>query len=377
MSTTLHNDLGFDYVLVEDQNAFDDLIAQFSQSDIISLDTEFVRTRTYYAKLGLVQMYDGQTLALVDPLKCEDLSGLWQLLANENIIKLLHAGSEDLDIFAHYGQVEPKSIFDTQFAASICGFDHGLGYARLVEQCLGVVLDKGESRTDWMKRPLSQKQLDYAANDVFYLYSIFPILKQKLVELDRYEWVFEEGQIQTAGRTNEHDFDNAYLKVKNAFQLTPKQLALLKPLASWRLNTAVKKDTAIGFILKDHILIALAKAWPKSLKDFSKIREMSNIERGRYGKQVLSCFQQADFDNLPERIDAIAYRDDYKGSFKLVKKHLTQVAEQNTLPLEQIASKKMVHEYLGWLWKQPDRLPKILTSWRGRLTEESLSKLEV
>ncbi|WP_133406730.1 ribonuclease D [Parashewanella tropica] len=377
MSETLRSDLGFDYIYIEDQNAFDDLILQYSQSDILSIDTEFVRTRTYYAKLGLLQMYDGQTLALIDPLKCEDLSGLWALLENENIIKLLHAGSEDLDIFAHYGQVEPKRLFDTQFAASICGFDHGLGYGRLVEQCLDVSLDKGESRTDWLKRPLSQKQLDYAANDVFYLYRLFPLLKQKLIELERFEWVFEEGQLQASGRADEIDFDNAYLKVKNAFQLTPKQLALLKPLASWRLKTAVKKDVAIGFILKDHILIALAKAWPKSLKDFGKVREMSNLERGRYGKQVLSCFQQADFENLPERIDAIAYRDDYKASFKLIKKELTLVAEHNQLPLEQLASKKMVHEYLGWFWKQPETLPKILTAWRGRLTNESLSKIEI
>ena len=144
------------------------------QSDILVLDTEFVRTRTYYANLGLIQAYDGKRLALIDPVSITDLSGFWQLLSNPNIVKLVHSCSEDLEVFAHYGQCQPTPLFDSQLAASVAGLGHGLGYAKLVEMCLDVSLDKGESRTDWLKRPLSDAQLQYAANDVYYLYQLYP-----------------------------------------------------------------------------------------------------------------------------------------------------------------------------------------------------------
>ena len=175
--------LAFEYI--SNENALALLVAQYEQAPLLVLDTEFVRTRTYYAKLGLIQAYDGKTLALIDPVAIKDLSPFWALLTNKNIIKLLHSCSEDLEVFAHYGECQPTPLFDSQIAASLAGMGHGLGYAKLVEQCLSIELDKGESRTDWMKRPLTDAQLQYAANDVSYLYQLYPQILQKLTEQNR------------------------------------------------------------------------------------------------------------------------------------------------------------------------------------------------
>ncbi|MGL5409223.1 MAG: ribonuclease D, partial [Shewanella sp.] len=162
---------------VSDEASLNALVAQYQQSKLLVLDTEFVRTRTYYAKLGLIQAYDGKTLALIDPVAIADLSQFWALLADPTIVKLVHSCSEDLEVFAHYGQCQPLPLFDSQIAAALCGMGHGLGYAKLVETCLDEVIDKGESRTDWMHRPLTQAQLTYAANDVLYLHQLYPQLQ--------------------------------------------------------------------------------------------------------------------------------------------------------------------------------------------------------
>ncbi|MGB0895167.1 MAG: ribonuclease D [Parashewanella sp.] len=361
---------------VKDQQSFDDVMNQLIGSELVAIDTEFVRTRSYYAKLGLIQVYNGNVLALIDPVMNIDLTRFWQLLEDENTLKLLHSASEDLEVFAHYGKVQPKPYFDSQIAAALAGLGYGMGYAKLVEECLGVVVDKGESRTDWVKRPLSDKQLAYAANDVFYLFHLFPALKQKLDERNRYGWVLEEGASLCEGRLNAPDIDNAYLKVKNAFQLSPKSLSVLKPLASWRLKTAINKDLAVGFVLKDGVLIDIAKKIPKNFTELLRCSKASEYEVKRHSKAILSSVQLADFENPPEQVEVIAYRSDYKTSFKATKKVLVQIAEANEVPIELLGSKRYIHELLKWQWSLSKETPKVLFGWRGSLTHHLLNELK-
>ena len=367
-----------DSIFIDTQDELDKLILHLHSSTVIALDTEFVRTRTYYAQLGLIQLYDGEILALIDPTLDLDFSHFWALLTNPNILKVLHSASEDLEIFAHYGGIQPTPFFDSQIGAGLAQMGHGLGYANLVKQTLGIELDKGESRTDWLKRPLSDKQLSYAANDVFYLYHLFFILKAQLEQLNRHEWAIEESAEICQGRLDEPDFANAYLKVKNAFQLTPVQLAYLKPLAQWRLKAAIKKDIALGFIVKDNALIALAKACPKNFSQLMKVQELAEYEKRKLAKSILSCLENADLNDLPPKIDVIAYRPDYKRSFKTVKAKLIAIAESNTIPVEMLASKKFIHDFLNWYWSDTrSSLPKVLTGWRGGLTQGTLVTLEL
>ena len=363
---------------VDTQESLNSLVEKLKQSRILALDTEFVRTRTYYAQLGLIQVYNGEVLALIDPISGINLSEFWLLLKDENMLKVLHSASEDLDVFAHYGDVQPAPYFDSQIGAGFAKMGHGLGYANLVQQLLGVELDKGESRTDWLKRPLSDKQLTYAANDVFYLFHLYPLLKEKLDSFERFNWALEESANIGKGRLEAPDYENAYLKVKNGFQLSQIQLAYLKPLAKWRLKTAIKKDMALGFIIKDHGLIALAKASPKNFTQLERVKELNEHEKRKFSKPILSNLQNADLDNLPPKIDVIAFRSDYKKSFKAVKSKLTVIAEHNDVPLEIFASKKYIHEYLNWYWSEDEETkPKLLTGWRGQLAVSTLSTLEL
>ncbi|NMH64149.1 ribonuclease D [Shewanella salipaludis] len=368
--------LAFQYV--SDEAALAQLVEQYRQAKLLVLDTEFVRTRTYYARLGLIQAYDGKSLALIDPVAIQDLSPFWSLLTDPGIIKLVHSCSEDLEVFAHNGQCQPGPLFDSQIAASVCGMGHGMGYAKLVETCLEVIVDKGESRTDWMKRPLSEAQLNYAANDVFYLYKLYPQLLAKLEQQGRLAWVYEEGERMTQDRLAAPDTSVAYLRVKNAFQLTQQQLAYLKVLAKWRMEKALARDLALGFVVKDHALIALAKKQPGSLPELLRINDLTEQEKRIHGKDLLRVLQTADLANLPEAVDVLALKPGYKSAFKAIKNCLTQVCEHHQVPVELLSSKRHIHDYLQWLWAgKQGETPLVLSGWRGTLAAEALGQLRL
>ncbi|MCF1427526.1 MAG: ribonuclease D [Shewanella sp.] len=368
--------IAFQYV--DNQAALDVLVAQYKEAELLVLDTEFVRTRTYYARLGLIQAYDGKHLALIDPLAVDDLSGFWALLTNPDMLKLVHSCSEDLEVFANYGKCQPAPLFDSQIAAALCGWGHGLGYAKLVEQQLSISLDKGESRTDWLKRPLTAAQLQYAAKDVYYLYQLYPALKAKVERQGRMDWVLEEGCRLTVGRLEPPCGDQVYRKVKNAFKLTPKQLAVLKVLAKWRLEKALSRDLAQGFVIKDHGLIALCRKTPQNLEQLMQMNELTEQEKRIHGKELLQVMATADLDNPPPGIDVLALRPGYKASFKVVKALLIAICDAHQVPEELLASKRQIHDFLQWqLDKQEGELPLLLTGWRGALAAIPLQTLEL
>ncbi|MEI6859681.1 MAG: ribonuclease D [Shewanella sp.] len=368
--------LAFEYI--KDDASLTALVSQYRKSDLLVLDTEFVRTRTFYARLGLIQAYDGKTLALIDPVAVNNSSEFWSLLTEPSITTVLHSCSEDLEVFARNGNCQPCNLFDSQIAAALCGFGHGLGYAKLVEQTLDISLDKGESRTDWMKRPLSDAQLNYAANDVYYLYNLYPQLLEKLQEQGRLTWVFEEGKRMICGRLTPLDPDQAYLKVKNAFQLSPIQLAYLKVLARWRLSKAITRDLAVGFVVKDHALIGLSKKQPKTSQDLYNMIELTEQEKRIHGKDLLALLKTADVDNPPKSIDVIALKTGYKSSFKAIKNCLVNLSELQQVPIELLGSKRYIHGYLHWLWNgKTGELPLLLTGWRKELVESALAELKL
>ena len=170
------------YQLIEDQNSLNNLCEQLVKAKVLAIDTEFVRTRTLYAKLGLLQVCDGEQLALIDPLAIDDLSPFWALLTNENITKVLHACSEDLEVFLTAGDCKPVNLIDSQIMMSFLGHGLSLGYAAMVKHYTEIELDKSESRTDWTKRPLTEKQLNYASADVDHLFSIYPKLLAEITQ---------------------------------------------------------------------------------------------------------------------------------------------------------------------------------------------------
>lgn len=368
--------LAFQYI--KDQQSLQNLVSEYQRSELLVLDTEFVRTRTYYAKLGLIQAYNGKTLALIDPCAINDLTPFWALLKNSNITKIIHSCGEDLEVFSHYGLCQPFPLFDSQIAASLSGMGHGLGYAKLVEICLQVTLDKGESRTDWLKRPLTSAQLSYAANDVYYLYQLYPILKNALEQKQRLPWLFSEGKRLTDARENQLNFDLAYLKVKNANQLSTVELAYLKVLAKWRMKKAIDKDLALGFVIKDHGLVAIAKKQPSNTASLLRLTELTEQEKRLYSIEIIQVLKTADLTNLPEAIDILVFRTGYKQAFKEVKNALVTICDQHDIPTEMLASKRLIHEYLQWFWDNKQGLqPVIISDWRKEFTAVVLDGLNL
>ena len=234
------------------------LCEAMQQAPYLPLDTEFVRERTYFPQLALLQIATGDTVWLVDPVAGLDLTPFWQALVTTETPVVLHAGDQDLDlILAAAGQL-PGNVFDTQIAAELLGIGGQLSYAALVETLLEVTLDKAEKRSDWLARPLSPRQIDYAVQDVAQLHALYPLLQERLAELDRLDWMAEESRRQLdPERFAPHD-DQRWKKVRGVQTLNRAGLAVLRELAAWRERRARTSDRPRRWIWGDQAMLDLA-----------------------------------------------------------------------------------------------------------------------
>lgn len=368
------------YQLIEDQVSLNNLCEQLAKAKVLAIDTEFVRTRTLYAKLGLLQVCDGEQLALIDPLAIEDLSPFWQLLTNANITKVLHACSEDLEVFLTAGNCQPVNLIDSQIMMSFLGHGLSLGYAAMVKHYTDIELDKSESRTDWTKRPLTEKQLAYASADVDHLFYLYPKLLAELTQAGFLDYARLETQNMIDKKFTPVDESTMYLNIKMSWRLSPKQLNLLKHLATWRFQQAQKRDLPIGFIAKDHTLMALAQSNPTSLSAMLNLEGAEALDIRHKGKAMLAVLAKADnaeASDYPEKINRLDDYPAYKQIFKKVKVFLVQVSERNGLAIENIASKKQINQFLTWQFDlngkgSSTNKVELLSSWRDELFGEDL-----
>lgn len=231
---------------------------QFAHSEFLAIDTEFFRQTTYYPVLALIQICDGQQIAIIDPLAIDDLSPLMDILYKPGITKVLHSARQDMEIFYNLNQSLPDALFDTQIAGALLGFGEQIGYASLVKQLLNIELDKSQTRTDWLKRPLTKKQISYAADDVKYLAQLYPIQKNKLLEAGRLSWLDKDFQSLSQQSTYTPSPETIWRKTKGLNKLKKQQLAILKNLAAWRENLAIKLNRPRRRVVSDDILIGLS-----------------------------------------------------------------------------------------------------------------------
>ncbi|WP_114767389.1 ribonuclease D [Vibrio rhodolitus] len=348
--------------------------------DAVMLDTEFVRTRTYYPQLGLIQLFDGETLSLIDPLEIEDMTAFVELLKDTSVMKVLHACGEDLEVFFNSFKCLPQPMVDTQIMAAFLGNGLSTGFAALVEANLGVALDKSESRTDWMARPLSQKQLDYAAADVYYLK---PLYEKLLAEVEQAGWwqaAKQECELIAAKRIKTVDADNAYLDIKGAWQLKPRELAILKPLATWRYKEALRRDLALNFVFKENDLLTIARL---GLTNRYQMEQEGMDPRSvqRHSARIISLVKAAKTtpaDQYPEKIVRLMDKPGYKQLFKVLKDEVKKASDSSGLASEFLASKKQLNSVISWVWKRnrdENKLPDVMQGWRLELLGQKLDKL--
>ncbi|MEZ9628585.1 ribonuclease D [Vibrio breoganii] len=367
------------YQMVTDTQTLAQACEQARQKEAVMLDTEFVRTRTFFPQLGLVQMYDGELLSLIDTTVIDDVTPIVELLQDTSVLKVLHACGEDIEVFQHHFQSVPTPMVDTQVMAAFLGHGLSTGFATLVNEYLSVALDKSEARTDWLARPLTPKQLDYAAADVFYLQPLFDKLQAALKESGYWQNAMQESELQVAKRIRHHEPEKAYLDIKGAWQLSPQQLSVLKPLATWRYETALRKDLALNFVFKEVDLLAVARFSLTSARDME--REQCDVRSvRRYSAVIANIVRKAQSTpeaEWPQKIDRLVDLPNYKQTFKSLKDEVNKVVKDSHLAPEFLASKKQVNQLISWVWRKnmaPESTPDLMQGWRKPLLGERLLK---
>ena len=256
------------------------------------IDTEFIRQTSYFPKLALIQITDGHQLAIIDPLVIDDLDPFYQLCMASDIIKVFHSGSQDLEIFYYLWNELPTPIFDTQIAAALLGYGQQIGYANLVKELLDIDLDKSQTRTNWLNRPLSSAQISYAANDVIYLEKIYHRLYQQLIELDRLHWLDEDFRQLSLINTYQIDTAEIWRKVKGYQRIKPAQVIYLQHLAKMREDLAIKKDRVRKHIISDDDLIKLARIQPSTQEQLVKCA-LPDKQFQALGQEILETILRA------------------------------------------------------------------------------------
>lgn len=273
--------------------------ARIAEARYLAVDTEFVRERTYYPRLCLVQIASESILGCVDTLAIDDLSPLTALLQTPTITKVLHAGRQDLEIFTALAGAVPGPVYDTQIAADLCGHGNQVGLAAVAEELLDVRLDKQHARADWSKRPLRAALLRYAADDVRYLVPIYARLQERLQELNRVAWLAEDCARLADPSLYSVDPTQAWQRVSGIRNLDGPRFHAARLLADWRERRAMRLDRPRGWVLRDEALMALAQALPDNQRELERVDALPPALRRKAADELLAIFASARASDAP------------------------------------------------------------------------------
>jgi ribonuclease D len=366
--------------LVDTDADLRELCRTWRRRPALGIDTEFVRTRTFYPKLGLVQVSDGETNALVDPVKLEDLEPLAEIFRAEEIIKVFHSCGEDLEVLYHHFGAVPRPLFDNQLAAAFTGLGHSLGYHRLVIDLFDVDLPKGETRSNWLRRPLTEAQQRYAALDGAYLLPTYDILKPRLAARGRESWLTEEMEQLSNPARFLPDPETVYQSfVSHA--LNRRELAGLQAVAAWREREARRRDLPRNFVLHKRAMLNLIAAWPRNERALGKVPGLRPEDIRRDSREILALLREVDqlpSEKMPERLSRPLDLSPYSQQVEGLRSAVAAWAEELGLPVELIANRKTLERLARriLLGKDPV-LGQDFTGWRRRLLEDVLSEVNL
>ncbi len=345
---------------------------QFAQSEFLALDTEFVRQTTYYPILALIQICDGKQIAIIDPLAIEDLSSLMTVLYNKNITKAIHSARQDMEIFYYLNQSVPDALFDTQISAALLGYGEQIGYAALVKLLLNVDLDKSQTRTDWLKRPLTQKQIDYAADDVRYLAQLYPLQKAKLQSLGRLQWLEKDFQFLSSNSTYAPSPETIWKKTRGLNRLKKQKLAILKNLAALREELAIAQNRPRRRVMADELLLDLAMNPPAGDNELSGYKGLSTGFLQHNGQAIMSAIEaglntaDADCPQLPV-YEKLSQNEEALADCLMAIMHLS--AQNNNISPRCLCSRKELDALI-----KGQRELSVLSGWRNELIGKHLLK---
>ncbi len=319
-----------------------DLCSRLKTHDFVTVDTEFMRESTYWPDLCLIQIASDTEEAIIDPLSDGlDMAALYELMADTSVVKVFHAARQDVEIFFNLSGQIPTPLFDTQVAAMVCGFGEQISYSMLVQKVTKAELDKSSRFTDWAKRPLSEKQLNYAIGDVTHLRDIYKRLKNDLEKSGRSSWLDEEMKLLTSQETYDIQPVDAWKRMKMRVK-SRKALGILMELAEWREKLAQSANIPRGRVLKDDALFDIANQAPKNVKDLGQLRAVSEgFARSDKGKQVLSAVERGkakDIETIPPLKKGTPLDAEAMAICELLRVLLKAIAAKNGVAPKLIAS---------------------------------------
>jgi ribonuclease D len=355
---------------IDEQRALETVCATLSQAPWFAIDTEFLREKTYYPKLCLVQVATPDMVACIDPLTLDDITPLLDVIFDQQITKVMHAARQDMEIFYHLRGTVPAPVFDTQIAALLLGLPDQVGYGGLVQELLGVRLHKLHSRTDWSQRPLDEAQVDYAADDVIYLAQAYQLMQEKLRESGRLDWLADDLRSLSDPALYAAHPENAWLRVKGANKLSGAALSILQALAAWREEKAQRLDRPRGWLLRDDVLLDIARHRPGTPQALGKIRGLHENTVRKHGDELLALVGQA-ADTKPAPFPARKLRQRLTpaqdAAVDVMQAVVRLVGEENGINPAVLANRNQLEQLLMGNTDVP-----ILQGWRKQLAGERL-----
>ena len=368
-------------MLIADPTSLSELVATLRTAGQFAIDTEFVREKTYRPQLCLVQVATKDTEVLIDPFAVGDLAPLTELICDPAVEKIAHAGEQDMEIFYVLAKTAPRNVFDTQIAAALAGYGQQISYGKLVARLTGTQLRKVETFTDWARRPLTDAQLKYAIDDVRYLILMRERLGSELGELGREDWLRDELLQYEQISLYEKQLDQLYRKVKGAGKLKRSELAILRALASWREHEAARMDWPRGHVIRDELLVELARRAPTTPAAIRSIRGIHPRMVERCGKAVVREVQGAlelPPEEHPPMLETGRPEDDLALVVDLLEIVVKTQAEKQRIAAPYLGTRKDLTQLARMFLlnrQSPATAPGILSGWRQRLVGDALVDL--
>lgn len=357
---------------IDTPEALRDYAARIADSPWLALDTEFMREKTYFPQLCLLQISNGEVTACIDPLVLDDLQPLYGVLFNTEILKIFHAARQDLEIFFNLIGKLPAPVFDTQIAASLAGYPDQVGYAVLVKDLLDVDLDKSHARADWARRPLPQDAIRYAADDVEYLGAVYRELRERLSARNRLEWMADDLQKLADPATYRADPENAWQRIRGIQKLKPRQLGVLAALAKWREEAAVNTNKPRQWIVRDEVLLDIARRLPRTSEELAALRGVQESFIARRGGDAMRIIQDALGSDAtiqpPEQRERLTPEQEALADMAMAMVRLRS-AEQQISPANLVSRRELERLVRG------ERELPILQGWRKAAAGDALLQL--
>lgn len=284
---------------IASQEELEAFLERANGSSLLAIDTEFLRERTYYPKLCLMQVATDDEVVIIDPFAVDDLTVMADILTNPDIVKVFHAGYQDIEIILYDIGCVPAPLFDTQVAAALLGQTQQIGYAALVHSICGVRLKKTDSFTDWSARPLSESQIQYAKDDVIYLPKIYHAMVKELEEKNRLDWLQDDFRAMEQESHYREDERLRYRRLKHISQLNRRQMAAAREVAAWREIMARERNTPRKWVLTDEQIVEACKRDPKTIDELFMVRGTRERLSTKDAREVLSLIRSA-LDSAPD-----------------------------------------------------------------------------